>query len=66
LHITLQRTHTLVDVGIVNIDVDDRLHRRAKACAGLEGETLKQLVIRAVTAEVERLERKHGLTRDRR
>jgi predicted HicB family RNase H-like nuclease len=42
-------------VGIVHVDIDDELHRDAKALAAQRGEPLKTLVTRAIEREVERL-----------
>jgi predicted HicB family RNase H-like nuclease len=43
------------NVGIVHVDIDDELHRDAKALAAQRGEPLKTLVTRAIEREVERL-----------
>jgi predicted HicB family RNase H-like nuclease len=43
-------------MGMVNIEISDELHRRAKARAAMQGESFKALVIRAMEREVERLE----------
>jgi predicted HicB family RNase H-like nuclease len=43
-------------VGILNYDIPDDLHRRAKAAAAMRGESLKALVVRALEREVDRLE----------
>jgi predicted HicB family RNase H-like nuclease len=44
-------------VGIVNLEITDELHRRARAVAVMRGESFKALVTRAIEREVERLER---------
>jgi predicted HicB family RNase H-like nuclease len=41
-------------VGIVHLDIDDQLHRDAKALAAQRGESLKALVTRAIETEVAR------------
>jgi predicted HicB family RNase H-like nuclease len=43
-------------VGILNYDIPDDLHRRAKARAAMRGESLKALVLRALEREVDRLD----------
>ena len=43
------------DVGIIHVDIDDRLHRKAKSLAADRGEPLKALVSRAIEREVDRL-----------
>jgi hypothetical protein len=45
------------DVARIHYEIDDDLHRRAKAVAALEGETLKRLVEKAIAEYVERAER---------
>lgn len=41
----------------LNYDIPDELHRRAKAAAAIRGVTLRQFVLEALEAEVERQER---------
>ena len=41
-------------VGIVHLDIDDKLHRDAKSLAAHRGESLKAFVTRAIEREVER------------
>jgi hypothetical protein len=48
-------------VARVHYEIDDDLHRKAKAAASLEGQTLRVFLVRALQAAVERVERERGV-----
>jgi predicted HicB family RNase H-like nuclease len=48
---------TVTGVAAINYDIDDNLHRRAKAAAALEGVTLKQFLEDALEAAIKRSEK---------
>ena len=45
---------TVADVANINITVPDDLHRRAKAEAAMRGQSLKDFIIEALAAAVEK------------
>ena len=42
------------DMALIHYQIDDDLHRRAKAAAALNGETLKDFLVHALEAATER------------
>ncbi len=54
------------DVGIVHLDIDDKLHRDAKSLAAQRGESLKAFVTRAIETEVARADAEADRDRRRR
>jgi predicted HicB family RNase H-like nuclease len=52
-------------VARINYELPEDLHRRAKAAAALEGSSLKDFVISALAAAVERAEKAKRKPRDR-
>jgi predicted HicB family RNase H-like nuclease len=47
----------------IHYEIDDDLHRRAKAAAALRGQTLKEFVEEALEELVERAEKEQGRRR---
>jgi predicted transcriptional regulator len=52
-----ERCVSVQPVAVVHYDIDSELHKRAKRAALDTDRTLKALIVDAITAEVERVER---------
>jgi hypothetical protein len=55
----------MAGIARVHYEIDDTLHRRAKSAAAMQGVTLREFVVRALEAAVEKADRERSPRRGR-